>query len=1007
MRLTPSVKISFSLVLITISILLSGTFAGVMPDKNRIVMESRQKLCESLAVQFSLAAQNGSVAGMRPVMALLVQRNDDVTSIALRAQNQSLLVFSGDHTAFWKEKSGAPSTLKNVQVPIFKGNKPWATMEVSFTPLSQTGILAWLRNSFWGLIVFVAVFGFPLYYFFMKKTLRALDPSAVIPARVKAAFDVFEEGVLLMDEKEQIIMTNVSFADKIGKSPEDLIGFQGSELPWIGFDSPEEREELPWVQVLSDNRSRIGISLSLKNHSGEILKFVINASPILDGKGEQRGVLVTCDDVTELEEKNLMLHGMVNDLQKTQEEIQDKNVKLEFLASHDPMTKLLNRRAFNSRFDEMFRRSVEDGTELSCIMTDIDHFKRVNDNHGHAVGDKVIIAVAKILQVHARKSDIVGRYGGEEFCIVFPGMMVEKAAEVAEQIRLAIKKDLSAGVPVTNSLGVSSLLCEAESAQELLDQADKALYIAKESGRNRVVIWDGSSEEHGVVPEAVEKEVETVQDVAPDIVQIADPVVSTTGDDIELHRLSVRVKELEGITEQRGAELEHNATHDAVTGLPNRILFDDRISQSLARGYRFDSIVAMLSISIETISTINDVLGHSIADELLKLCGERLGKTLRTVDTVASLQQDDSPDTEISISRLGQEEFGVLLTDVEHVDAITWIVKRILDSFTERFEVQENEIYVTMNIGISLFPYDGEEPQELQQSAAAARRYAKTTLGQNSYHFYFEDVNTGSIKQLQIEGQLRSAINNDEFVLYYQPIVETGTCDIVEMEALIRWQNPRSGLVFPNDFISIAEYSGLIVPMGEWVLSTACRQIKAWREAGLGDVVVAVNLSPKQIHAEGIIDTIQAVIDRNGIPPGLLKIEVTESCMMQDINKSIDILGKINGLGVDIAIDDFGTGYSSLNYLKRFPAQFIKIDRCFIADIETSPKDVVLVTSFIKMAHAMDLKVVAEGVETRKQFDMLAEFDCDLIQGYLLSKPVPDRDASGLLKEGFGEVLSS
>jgi len=962
-----------------------------MPDKNRIVMASRQKLCESLAVQFSLAIQSEHINRMQPVMLLLVERNEDVLSIALRADNRALIVSAGDHPAFWKTKSGEPSTLSNVQVPIFREKKQWATMEISFSPLGQSGVFAFFKNSFWGLIAFVILFGFPLYWVFMKKTLRALDPSAVIPARVKAAFDVFEEGVLLMDEKEQIIMTNVSFAAKIGRSSSSLIGLHGSELPWVGFSSKEEQEELPWMQVLHDNRSRIGISLSIKTPSGEVLKFVVNASPILDKHGEQRGVLVTCDDVTELEEKNLMLHGMVTDLQRNQVEIQDKNVELEFLASHDPMTKLLNRRAFNRRFEEMFRRSIEDGTELSCIMTDIDHFKLVNDNHGHAVGDKVIIAVAKILQVHARKTDIVGRYGGEEFCVVFPGMVVEKAAEVAEQIRLAIKKDISAGVPVTNSFGVASLLMEANSAQELLDQADKALYIAKESGRNRVIIWEGDNE-----VEVVESGDVNISIQEP--VQIVEQDQEKGGADLQ--RLSVRVRELEGIKKQRDKALEHCATYDTVTGLPNRALFDDRISQALARGNRFDSIVAILSISIETISTISDVLGHTIADELLRASGKRLTRTLRTLDTVANMQATDSKESEISISRLGQEEFGVLLTDLEHVDAITWIVKRILDDFTERFEIEDNEIYVTMNIGISLYPYDGEQPEDLQKSAAAARRYAKTTLGRNSYHFYFEDVNTASIKHMQVESQLRSAITNDEFVLYYQPIVEASTSRIVEMEALIRWQNPRAGLVFPNDFISIAEYSGLIVPMGEWVLATSCRQIKAWQEAGLGECTVAVNLSPKQIHGAGIVETIQSLISKNNIDPSLLKIEVTENCMMQDINTSIKVLGQIHALGVEIAIDDFGTGYSSLSYLRRFPAQYIKIDRSFVADIEEHQKDAILVSSFIEMAHAMDLQVVAEGVETRAQFEMLESFGCDFIQGYLLSRPVPEKEASKLLLEG-------
>ncbi len=367
---------------------------------------------------------------------------------------------------------------------------------------------------------------------------------------------------------------------------------------------------------------------------------------------------------------------------------------------------------------------------------------------------------------------------------------------------------------------------------------------------------------------------------------------------------------------------------------------------------------------------------------------------LRAIDTVAILEQKEN---NLTVSRVGQEEFGVLLTDIQQVDSITWIVKRIIDSFAKPFTISDNEIYVNMNVGISVYPYDGETSQALQQSAAAAKRHAKNVLGNNTFHFCFDDINKACIKQMQLEGQLHSAIKNDEFLLCYQPKIDIATERIIGMEALIRWQNPEAGLMFPNSFIDIAEHSGLINQIGDWVLAAACLQAQSWMESGVKDFSVSINFSTKQFRSKDMVEKIAAVLEGSKLPPQYLEIEVTERSMMEDMEQSIETLIRIRELGVSISVDDFGTGYSSLSYLKKLPVTHLKIDRSFIADLETSDNDKVLVKSIIEMAHALNLKVVAEGIETEAQLNILKDFGCDQAQGYLFNRPIPVEDITRLL----------
>ena len=491
MIVLPALRISFGLAALTVSLLLLGQLIGLAPDKTKAILESRIAISQSLATQFSVAVENGEIDGIKKALETLVADDNEIDSAAIRRSTGRLLLVAGNHLANWSPPEGGGSTINQVQVPVYSNGKRWATVEIIFASLGLPRSISALKNSYIGLILFVGFSGFCGYFLFMKRTLRELDPTSVIPGRVKAAFDILKEGVLILDEKEQIVMVNTSFAETIGFSTTALVGKRGSELDWQGFSQKMKLEKLPWLKVLKDNESITGSRLVIGGKASEQIIFVVNAMPILDGKGRQRGVLATFDNITELEEKNEELSKTLGSLQVATEKVKVKNRELEFLATHDPLTGLLNRRSMEEQFRNTFIMAQGRDAFLSCIMCDIDFFKSINDNHGHAVGDLVIKKVAAILKENSRELDLVGRYGGEEFCIVLPGLDLLKAANVAERMRIAVEQESVSGVSVTMSFGVSMRTNETEGPEELTNEADKVLYTAKETGRNRVVCKDG------------------------------------------------------------------------------------------------------------------------------------------------------------------------------------------------------------------------------------------------------------------------------------------------------------------------------------------------------------------------------------------------------------------------------------------------------------------------------------------------------------------------------------
>jgi diguanylate cyclase (GGDEF)-like protein len=453
---------------------------------------------------------------------------------------------------------------------------------------------------------------------------------------------------------------------------------------------------------------------------------------------------------------------------------------------------------------------------------------------------------------------------------------------------------------------------------------------------------------------------------------------------------------IQDITDRRRAEqqIRHLVYYDDLTSLSNRKMLSEQLERMLPRAGITNQNVGLLFLDLDRFKRINDTLGHAVGDEILKAVADRLVRSVRSSDHVSRPGIQSSA----SVSRLGGDEFVVVLSELTSSEDAAHVAQRILEMLRTPFELAEHRLDVTASIGIALFPSDGADTETLLRNAHAAANHAKNQ-GRDTYQFFSESMNERAMRNMRLESGLRTAIERGELTLHYQPQFDVRSGRIVAAEALVRWQSPDFGLLLPGEFIPLAEESGLIVPLGEWVLRTACAQTRVWREAGLPEIRIAVNVSSRQMHKGGLREAVEGALLNSRLDSSLLEIEITESALIGDAPEVMETLSALRSLGVRLALDDFGTGYSSLSHLVRFPFDTLKIDRCFVSEIGAEGQGNAIIAAVVAMAQRLELTVTAEGVETPEQQEFLRAEGCDLLQGYLTGRPVQAEALEEILRQ--------
>ena len=554
---------------------------------------------------------------------------------------------------------------------------------------------------------------------------------------------------------------------------------------------------------------------------------------------------------------------------------------------------------------------------------------------------------------------------------------------VEEKLRLAatVFESTLEGILITdaktNIISVNQALCSITgySAEEIIGSTPDILKSERHSHAFFRQLWDILNKTGQWRGEIWNRRKNG--EVFPTWVNISAVPSSTTNNTSHYVAVFTEITELK-LSEER---LNYLAHHDPLTGLPNRLLFHDRLEQAVLQAQRNKHMIAVMFLDLDRFKAINDTLGHRIGDELLVAVAERLKHCARETDTIA---------------RLGGDEFAVIVTQIAQEEDVGLVAQKIIQTLSAVYSVAGYEVFITASIGINLYPGVDNDRGKILENADVAMYHAKQ-YGRNNYQFYSTDMNAVAFERLMLETNLRRALEREEFTLYYQPQIDMQSGSVNGVEALIRWQHPDLGLVSPVEFIPLLEETGLIVPVGEWVIRTACQQTRDWLDAGFPPLTMAVNLSARQFRQANLVEMIEQSLHEFNIPPELLELELTESIMMDNIEETVETLKKLKLLGLKIAIDDFGTGVSSLGYLKHFPVDTLKLSYDFVLNLPMDSADASIASAVINLARNMQLSSVAEGVENQGQMDFLRSQDCERIQGFLFSRPIPPDQMTALL----------
>jgi len=752
--------LSISIVMLLMSVVFVANVLQLRGDTDSAEREVRSTIAESLAIQLTLLATHGDSEDLKQALLTYVKRHDRLSAASLMDANGKQIAYYGDQKELAKVTD--ESTATHVSVPIFNRDDRWGEVKAVFAPSNAR----WYEFRYY---LFVLLGSFVISFLFLRRVLVQLDPSKVVPTRVSSAFNMFSDSVIILNSKLQILAVNEAAEKTINKTSDQLMGKLLGEWPWQRDDD----WKAPWKEALDTGANLSDIPLTLELE-GQTRKLIASCSVVGEEEKNSRGVLVTLNDMTAIEMKNVELASTLQQLKVSEQSILEKNIELETLATRDPLTGLYNRRAFLDRFEKDYSDAIDNDTPLCALMSDIDFFKKVNDTYGHGVGDEVIRAVATAMQDNIGDLDTVGRYGGEEFVVTFPGRTIEEAKAISEKIRLRImelKDTISVDIPsITSSFGIALLTPDTVDIMDLLEKADQALYYAKQSGRNRVIVFSDNIQQINQVAES-----------PTEIVSEGSAVLS-------------RVVELEEKTDEQERHLDTLKTHDGLTGIPKRTLFMQRVETELVRAERSDTRLGILSIELRDFDSVISTFGHNAADDLVVAFVSKLQTVFRSTDLTAVVNDSDM------MSRLTSNEYGVLLTDLDAGDEALPVLARLRRVMSEAFTIQDQKIFLGITVGIALHQKTGDSPNALLREQS----------GKFTYMFASNALDERSREYIELETSLHEAVATDAFEVVYQPKLSLESHKIRGMEALLRWKHPEKGYVPPDQFIRIAESCGLI-----------------------------------------------------------------------------------------------------------------------------------------------------------------------------------------------------
>ncbi|MEO8380069.1 MAG: EAL domain-containing protein, partial [Acidobacteriota bacterium] len=833
-----------------------------------------------------------------------------------------------------------------------------------------------------GVVDFLPKFGFPVYafgyapilgfVFLVGRAVRKYDLVALTPSlAAREIISTMADALFVCDRNGRIEFANRAAAELLGYSERELAGRRIDDL------------------LLQDrNLSHRLRRRSLRNEeyvflaqNGDRVELTLSIAPVAHDR-ESAGAVIIGRDVRDRKRAEREVLQAVTLLQSTLDSTADGIL---VIGDHGKIV------SYNHSFTEMWRIPTE-------VMSQGDDRGVLRAIAGQLSAPEEFLQAfeSMLLQPSAESFDLLELADGRRFERYSIGRYVEDV----ENIRVWSFRDVTARFAAEAALRESEnryrLLFEQNAAGVCVASIDGVIVDCNSTyasllrsnrdalvGRNMSGIY---ARPHEVLEIAtLLRGVGTLNSVEVEMRRVdGEPLwvlqnVVLVGDELTgvIHTTVVDISDRKRAEEQ----IEFHAYHDVLTGLPNRKLFTDRLRQSLTRARRAVRALAVMFIDIDHFKTINDTLGHTAGDDLLLEMARRLRACVREDDTVA---------------RLGGDEFTIILSDLRHPEDALAVAQKILEMVQLPLTIAEMPIVVTASIGIALYPEDGGDPEALLRNADSAMYRAKEA-GRNTVQLCTDEMKTRAMDRLSIESRLRTAVREQQFVLVYQPQISLVSGKTVGVEALVRWNDPERGLVEPAEFIPIAEESRLIVPLGEWVLRTACMQIRQWQDRGAGTLRIAVNLSARQFQQHDLVDMVRSALADAGLRPSCLELEITETTAMQNAEVTVDVLRALRALGVGISIDDFGMGYSSLNYLRRFPLTGVKIDRAFVTDLPTNDGDAAIVTAVIGMARSLRLRVIAEGVETAEQFAFLRDHDCDEGQGYYFGRPVSAEEMTRVL----------